>query len=826
MKLLFLLITSFLTIANLHIAQASIVNYNVTAVFNEPLATNTTFTGSFTWNTSLSQITNLQGKINQAMQGTAQTVQLNNQLASGSDGSGGILATVFKNNSTNIFANGFTYNSFPSGNHAPTDLSQNAFFTLDFNPTNPALVSAGNIAKLVYADCSTGGLMGNNCMTGLAAGGAMGATPLSLSVVIDVTPPPGGGATTIPSGTTLALPNSTFDNSLPVINNSIFDISGTTSGVSIPTISGIGSTLLGGQWLTITNGSTTYAGAISGSGGLIVSGGTQTLSGNNTYSGGTQVQPGANLSIASGSALGSGTLALVGSAKVPATLSVTNNTTITNPLTVAGDPVFNIGSGTTTTVSSPITNGGIPGDVEVGGGGTLALTAINTYTGPTSIDSNSTLALLGNGSIANSSAVTNNGTFNIADAANTVNLQGTYTQSSTGNLTMGLTPSASQLLNVNGLASLGGTLSLNASSGTYALNKRYILITATGGISNQFATLSTNLSSFTRLSYYLSYDSQGVYLNLAPGTADTQAALAANVAALKGVYALQTGTINNSLGYDCAYFDKHGFCLSTGGRYSNASDTNANTTSAMVIGAYKINDNIRAGGYLDQNLYNINVTSAASLRSNTPLLGMFAVWNNNADKTGLEAKLAFGYNNSNLDVNRIAMGTSEPGAGSASMNTFAGSATVSYGFKITPNWMTSPYFGLRYTSVSTDGYSEQSSASVTTPLTYSSLSQKSTTYLLGVRLSGKIHERTTLQASAGLEEDMHNSVTDYSASGIIGLAPIAFNPNINSTRAVAGFGATYELAKGHQISFNTIYRQESFQSMNTKMAYINYTMSF
>lgn len=570
--------------------------------------------------------------------------------------------------------------------------------------------------------------------------------------------------------------------------------------------------------------------SIPGSGGKLtisnsVSGGSLTLSNVNTYSGGTEVDAGAKLTISSGSALGTGILALAGSATVPATLTVTGTTTITNPITVAGDPVFNIAPGTTTTVSSAITDGATPGDVELGGGGTLALTAANTYTGSTTIDSGSTLNLAGNGSIANSSAVTNSGTFNITGAANTVNLAGAYTQSGTGNLTMGLTPSASQLLHVSGLASLGGTLSLNATNGVYAPH-RYTLLTATGGIGKHFSSLSTNLSSFTRLGYYLSYDARDVYLNLIPATVDTQAALAANVNALQGVYALQTGTINNSLTYDCANFDKRGFCLSTGGRYSNASETHANTTSAMVIGAYKINDNIRAGGYLDQNLYNTNVASVASLRSNTPLLGMFAVWNKNADKTGLEAKLAIGYNNSDLNVNRIAIGTSERGVGRTSMNTLAGSGTVSYGFKITSNWMTAPYFGVRYTSVSTNAYNEQSSAAVTNPLTYSRLTEASTTALLGIRLAGKVMERTTIQTSAGFEQDMQNSVTNYTATGLPDIAPITFNPDINRTRAVASFGASYKLARGHLISFKTIYRQESFRSVDTKMAYVNYTMSF
>jgi hypothetical protein len=40
------------------------------------------------------------------------------------------------------------------------------------------------------------------------------------------------------------------------------------------------------------------------------------------------------------------------------------------------------------------------------------------------------------------------------------------------------------------------------------------------------------------------------------------------------------------------------------------------------------------------------------------------------------------------------------------------------------------------------------------------------------------------------------------------------------------FGASYDLAKGHRIGLTGIYRQESFQSVDTKMAYLTYTMGF
>jgi hypothetical protein len=167
--------------------QAIAMAYNVTAVFKEPMLqpVNTTFTGSFTFDFVLSKITNLHGTMNQAMMGVMPALDLSYQLPSASDGDSGILASVFKHNSTEVFLGGgyATGGTMTSGN-------TNAYVTIDINPLDPTNVLSSNLSKIVYADCSPGGLMGGTkCMTGHAAGGTMMATPLSLT--IKTAPSPG-----------------------------------------------------------------------------------------------------------------------------------------------------------------------------------------------------------------------------------------------------------------------------------------------------------------------------------------------------------------------------------------------------------------------------------------------------------------------------------------------------------------------------------------------------------------------------------------------------------------------------------------------------------
>ncbi|MBU3553945.1 hypothetical protein, partial [Polynucleobacter sp. MWH-Post4-6-1] len=70
------------------------------------------------------------------------------------------------------------------------------------------------------------------------------------------------GTTTIDTGATLALSGTgSIATSRGVVDNGSFDISATTSGASITTLSGNGQALLGAQTLTITNGASNGAGS-------------------------------------------------------------------------------------------------------------------------------------------------------------------------------------------------------------------------------------------------------------------------------------------------------------------------------------------------------------------------------------------------------------------------------------------------------------------------------------------------------------------------------------------------------------------------------------
>jgi autotransporter-associated beta strand protein len=286
------------------------------------------------------------------------------------------------------------------------------------------------------------------------------------------------GATTINPGAVLYLMGTgSIAASSGVADNGAFDISNTTAGASIKTLSGSGLVNLGAETLTVTNGSTTFAGMIEGAGGLDVTGGVETLSGVNIYTGLTAISAGAQLNL-----VGAGSIADSVDPLVNGTFNISGTSGGTSVTSLSGSGVVVLGAQTLTLTSAFETFGGVIGGT--GGltvsGGTEALSGTNTYTGQTSIASGATLALVGTGSILGTSGVVDNGTFNIAGTTGGATIT---TLSGTGVVDTG----AESLTVLDGSSSFSGTISgdgaLGVGGGQQTLNgaSTFAAVTVSGG---------------------------------------------------------------------------------------------------------------------------------------------------------------------------------------------------------------------------------------------------------------------------------------------------------------------------------------------------------
>jgi autotransporter-associated beta strand protein len=222
------------------------------------------------------------------------------------------------------------------------------------------------------------------------------------------------GATSITAGGKLLVSGiGSIASSSSVVNDGTFDISRAWAPVAIEALSGNGKVNLGGQNLTIANGSNgTFYGTIAdggsypGTGGsLTIAGGSQALAGVNTYTGLTTVAAGARLYL--------GPVASIASSSGLANDGTFDMSYATQPVflqDIYGAGQMNLGKEKlTVTNASGLYSGVIADGGGAGGagaslaltGGMLVLTNANTYSGGTSVSGGATLGIAADGSLGN-----------------------------------------------------------------------------------------------------------------------------------------------------------------------------------------------------------------------------------------------------------------------------------------------------------------------------------------------------------------------------------------------------------------------------------------
>ena len=323
----------------------------------------------------------------------------------------------------------------------------------------------------------------------------------------------------------------------------------------------------------------------------------------------------------------------------------------------------------------------------------------------------------------------------------------------------------------------------------------------------------------------LVFETNLVFASAGPSAADTQASLHSLAPKLRGAFSSQAIATNfaNMNTYDCDLFNAKGVCVSVGGQQTYVDNPSSNMTSTVVVAGYKVSPNIRIGGFLNQNINN-NTVSGVHISNANPLMGLFAVWNQKEDRLGYQVKIANAYQDKDVTTTRDVVGTSEAGIGRTNLNTQSYVGELSYAFLANQEkTLVRPYAALRYTNIKQDGYTE---TSVSSPLTYAALADRSTTALVGVKLNHKLAEKVNLTGSFGIEQDLHHQVDNLTATGIAGLTSENFNDSIKRTRPVASIGAYYMPVKNQRIAADLYYQELPFQSTGSATAYVNYTIGF
>ncbi len=445
------------------------------------------------------------------------------------------------------------------------------------------------------------------------------------------------GATTISAGTLTLSGTGSITSSSGIANAGIFDISGLTSGgATIAKLTGTGIVELGGNTLTLANGSGIFSGSINGAGGLTAAGGTTTLSGGNDYTGDTSIAGATSrLNVVSGGSItrsaslnNSGTFQVDANASATfAGAAVNAGTAILNGALSAASFATSSG-GTFTATGTVTTTGGFTNFGAATVAGTLNGSVTNAESGSFTVASASLLA--GDGSFANSglSTLAVNGSYtgltsltNSSTAANGVVVgadgqlgAGSITNAAGASFTSAGTVTATGGFTNSGAATVAGTLNgsvSNVGSGSFTSGS---LLAGTGSFAN--SGLST-----------LAVD--GSYTGL---TSLTNSSTAANGVAVGAHGQLGAGWITNAAG---ASFTSAGTVTAMGGFTNAGAATMAGALNGSVSNAGSGSFTVTAGSSLLASNSSFTNTGLATLAIDGTYTGLTSLTNSSAAVNGI-----------------------------------------------------------------------------------------------------------------------------------------------------------------------------------------------
>jgi hypothetical protein len=317
---------------------------------------------------------------------------------------------------------------------------------------------------------------------------------------------------------------------------------------------------------------------------------------------------------------------------------------------------------------------------------------------------------------------------------------------------------------------------------------------------------------------------------LGPDAANTQLGLQSNSGAVHSVLGQRAAATTFALDYDCSVFDQHGFCVSVGVRNSQMGSNYADSgeTAGLLTAAYRVTPEFRIGGFIDQNLVSQSPTGVDP-KNTQPMLGAFAVYQENADFSGLTIRAALAYQEGDLRITRPELTDTEAGTGRTRTTALAFGGEIAYGVPLDNTWVAQPYAGLRRSDSQRRGYTEATSDSVEFPITYNRFGQQVNSATAGLRLRGSITPEFSLTFGAGMEYDLNSKVDRYSGrSAIVDLETFSINASQqqNELRAVGSAGMRYMIASNQALAFDASVRQMPYGNDPSITTMLRYSIGF
>ena len=290
----------------------------------------------------------------------------------------------------------------------------------------------------------------------------------------------------------------------------------------------------------------------------------------------------------------------------------------------------------------------------------------------------------------------------------------------------------------------------------------------------------------------------------------------------KGLNAVAGGNFAHMNTYDCDTFGSSGRCFSLGGRHTSISDPRSDVTGLVMVYGKKVSDHIRWGSFVHSNV-SYNTPANFLLSNKTPLIGFYAVWNENADHTGLQLKIGNSYQAINATILREQLGVSEAARGETVITAKDLIVELRNNIKVSESVTFTPYGASRFSDKYQSGYTETDAQ---LPLTFNEVFESSWVAIGGIKFKKKTYAGSSVYGTIGIEQDISHNVSTLSPSGVSGITTVDLTKNHNATRAVLAVGYDLKLTHNAILRLKFQYQELPYQDMTEENTYVSYNLLF
>lgn len=229
----------------------------------------------------------------------------------------------------------------------------------------------------------------------------------------------------------------------------------------------------------------------------------------------------------------------------------------------------------------------------------------------------------------------------------------------------------------------------------------------------------------------------------------------------------QTLSIRQALTYDCDLFDENGLGFAWLGQYdayerSNLDGGSHSELSGTMVGAKRVNEQVRVGGFLSWQFESDDFQGVENL-DRLPIMGAFAGYSQMANGEGLQVHVAAAYQQGDADLSRVNLhGGVNPVMSEADIESYGLGAQAGWGIVLEDQQVVTPFVSLNFAKSTRDDYREQAAA--IDSLSYDSYSAAYTVGALGVRLNGPVAKQINYRMSVGLENVLSGDIETFRLS--------------------------------------------------------------